>query len=66
MKMVRNAVARINKKAGLVEQLRKENPELMAKIAMIQTLIPLGLGAVEETLQQEVLALAGPRYNRSS
>jgi hypothetical protein len=29
---------------------------------MIQALIPLGLRAVEEALQQEVLALAGPRY----
>lgn len=66
MKMVKNAGARINKKAVLVEQLSQENPELMARIAMIQTLIPIGLGAVEETLQEEVLALAGPRYNRSS
>lgn len=30
--------------------------------AMIQALIPLGLHAVEEALQQEVLALTGPRY----
>lgn len=31
-------------------------------IAMIQALIPLGLRAVEEALQAEVTALAGPRY----
>ena len=31
-------------------------------IAMIQALIPLGLWAVEEALQAEVRALAGPRY----
>ncbi|MCO4098219.1 MAG: IS256 family transposase [Gemmatimonas sp.] len=31
-------------------------------LAMIQALIPLGLQAVEDALQQEVLALAGPRY----
>ncbi|MBD2347276.1 MULTISPECIES: IS256 family transposase [Cyanophyceae] len=31
-------------------------------LTMIQALIPLGLRAVEEALQQEVLALAGPRY----
>jgi hypothetical protein len=31
-------------------------------IAMIQALIPLGLRAVEEALQAEVAALAGPRY----
>ena len=30
-------------------------------IAMIQALIPLGLRAVEEALQAEVTALAGPR-----
>ena len=29
---------------------------------MIQALIPLGLKAVEEARQQEVVALAGPRY----
>ena len=31
-------------------------------LSMIQALIPLGLQAVEDVLQQEVLALAGPRY----
>ena len=31
-------------------------------LAMIQALIPLGLRAVEEALQQEVTALAGARY----
>ncbi len=31
-------------------------------LSMIQALIPLGLQAVEDALQQEVLALAGPRY----
>ncbi len=36
-------------------------PERVA-LAMIQALIPLGLQAVEEVLQQEVMALAGARY----
>lgn len=31
---------------------------------MIQALIPLGLRAVEDALQAEVCALAGPRYAR--
>ena len=31
-------------------------------LVMIQALIPLGLNAVEEALQAEVLALAGVRY----
>ena len=35
-----------------------------ARIAMIQQLIPLGLMAVEEELQGEVLELAGGRYSR--
>ena len=35
-------------------------------VAMIQALIPLGLRAVEEALQAEVAALAGPRYARDA
>ena len=31
-------------------------------LAMIQALVPLGLKAVEDALQAEVLALAGARY----
>ena len=34
------------------------------RIALIQALIPLGLQAVQDVLQQEVAALAGPRYAR--
>lgn len=37
---------------------------LDTRIALIQALIPLGLQAVEEVLQQEVQMLAGPRYAR--
>lgn len=33
-----------------------------AAVAMIQALIPLGLRAVEDALQQEVAVLAGARY----
>ena len=40
--------------------------ELDARIALIQALIPLGLKAVEETLQKEVEDLAGERYRRDS
>lgn len=38
--------------------------ELDTRIALIQALIPLGLQAVEDVLQQEVRMLAGPRYAR--
>lgn len=34
------------------------------RVAMIQSLIPLGLRAVEELLQEEVTQLAGARYSR--
>lgn len=34
-------------------------------LSMIQALIPLGLRAVEDALQQEVVALAGPRYKHA-
>jgi hypothetical protein len=37
---------------------------LDARVALIQALIPVGLQAVEDVLQQEVAALAGPRYAR--
>jgi len=63
MKTVKNVGKRIKQKEVMVEKLRQENPELMAKIALIQTLIPMGLKAVEETLQAEVTGLAGPRYH---
>jgi hypothetical protein len=41
-----------------------EADALDVRIALIQDLIPLGLQAVEEVLQQEVQALAGPRHAR--
>lgn len=36
------------------------------RVALIQSLIPLGLNAVEEVLQNEVAALTGHRYTRKS
>lgn len=38
--------------------------DLDTRVALIQALIPLGLQAVEDVLQQEVQTLAGPRYGR--
>jgi hypothetical protein len=35
------------------------------KVALIQALIPLGLHAVGEALEAEVIALAGERYRRT-
>lgn len=46
---------------GAVE---RELLEVDARVAMIQALIPLGLKAVNEVLQEEVTQLAGVRYRR--
>ena len=44
--------------------VRQAMADLDARVEMIQALIPLGLDAVHETLQQAVTDLAGPRYQR--
>lgn len=41
-------------------------PELDTRVELIRALIPLGLEAVQETLEQEVTALAGERYRHGS
>jgi len=38
--------------------------DLDTQVAMIQALIPLGLEAVHDELQNEMIQLAGPRYGR--
>lgn len=63
MKMIRNVGERIKRKEAMVEKMRRENPEQAARVAMIQKLIPMGLSLVTQELQNEVTALAGPRYN---
>ena len=44
--------------------LEEELGALDTRIALIQALIPLGLDAVAEELQEEVSRLAGDRYTR--
>lgn len=62
-------VQRIRKKGNgcrLVPAQRGEALEgVNARVALIQALIPLGLGAVAEALQHEVVTLAGARYARA-
>jgi transposase-like protein len=41
-------------------------PAVESRVALIQALIPLGLAAVSEALQQDVTALTGPRYERTA
>jgi transposase-like protein len=55
---------------GAVEAERITVPEgvaasLDSRVELIQALIPLGLEAVRDVLEQEITALAGPRYQRS-
>ncbi len=40
-------------------------PEVDTRVELIQALIPIGLEAVNEVLQQEVCRLAGERYRRA-
>ena len=61
-------VQRIRKKGNGRQLVAAEAPEglegIAARVAAIQALIPLGLEAVAEELQREVVALAGERYAR--
>jgi len=41
-----------------------DRPQIDARAEMIQALIPIGLEAVNELLQQEVVSLVGARYSR--
>ncbi len=53
------------RKRGIVQiEGSKEWGDINAKVALIQTLIPLGLKAVAEALEEEVVVLAGERYQR--
>ena len=48
----------------LNRELLDQGWESEGRLAMIQMLIPLGLAAVEEELQSEVVRIAGARYSR--
>jgi|GEM_PF-1970340 len=59
-----NAKSRAARYVERVEEAKVawDNPSM--RVEMIQSLIPLGLMAVEDMLQAEVAALAGSRYSR--
>ena len=42
-----------------------EEASLAVKVALIQALIPVGLQAVQDLLEAEVMALAGARHQRT-
>ena len=50
--------------AGISGQVEGDLVALDTRVAMIQALVPLGLKAVGEMLEEEVIALAGTRYSR--
>lgn len=60
----------IGKKIGINEKAKKAMIELErdmkseSRWAAIQALIPLGLKAVEDELQREIIELVGERYSR--
>ncbi len=62
-------VQRIGKKGNAICLVARApaagGADIGARVALIQTLIPLGLEAVSEALQREVVALAGERYART-
>lgn len=47
-----------------VEEALRKVEAVDARVELIQALIPLGLSAVQELLQEEVIRLAGERYGR--
>ena len=47
-----------------VASVKESALEIDVRGSLIQALIPLGLAAVEDLLQQEVTQLAGARYAR--
>lgn len=50
------------KKSNVLDNLSEEDIDI--RLTLIQELIPIGLMAVNDVLQQEVTRLAGARYNR--
>src|SRR3972149_5158284 len=61
----RGPLTRCIVKGGQEDPVEAEAASLDSRVALIQALIPLGLEAVGDVLQQEITALAGPRYQRS-
>lgn len=63
-KTVNKREARIKAGNELIEKLRNEKESLMSRLKLIQMLVPVGLLAVENQMQEEVKAISGARYQR--
>ena len=57
-----SSVMHLQQPVQVIAALDDGTLSISANVAMIQALIPLGLKAVEDALQQEVKSLAGARY----
>ena len=64
MRRVRRQRRKSQPSVSVIEPSVPSLDDRSVSVAMIQALIPLGLRAVEEALQQEVTQLAGTRYAR--
>ena len=66
MKKILKKGKRGNKKERLLayEEIRDQD-QRSSRIELIQMLIPLGLQAIEDELQSEVVKIAGARYSRT-
>ena len=67
MNKIKQAESRFKAKERVAayQELVKGEYGLNSRLLLIQQLLPIGLLAVEETLQKEVTDLADLRYNRS-
>jgi len=66
MKKIKQVESRLNAKERVAayQELVKGEYGLNSRLLLIQQLLPIGLQAVEEALQEEVADLAGLRYSR--
>ena len=55
----------VNQESTGVRRAEADSAALNSRVELIQALIPLGLEAVQDVLEQEVTALAGARYARA-
>ncbi len=62
--VVRIGANRKGRRKDLDEAITSDRPQIDARAELIQALIPIGLEAVNDLLQQEVVSLVGARYSR--
>ncbi len=62
--VVRIGSTRKGRRKNFDEAVAGEQPGIDARAELIQALIPIGLEAVNDLLQQEVVSLVGARYSR--